>query len=131
MPCDAGVAGWDSGAVGSGGQPHACGKRSRKNVRKGFFEQEQFEAVLEKLADCLKPPITIAYITGWRLQTEVLPPRWDQVDLGAETVRLEVGTTKNKDGRLVYLTREMQAVLEAQWNEHITLYPDCDLVFHK
>ena len=104
---------------------------AENNVRKGFFEQWQFEAVLAKLADCLKPPITIGYITGWRLQTEVLPLRWDQVDRGAETVRLEVGTTKNKDGRLVYLTREMQAVLEAQWNEHITLYPDCDLVFHK
>ncbi len=34
------------------------------------------------------------------------------------TVRLEVGETKNKDGRLIYLTQELHALLIDQWQSH-------------
>ena len=37
-----------------------------------------------------------------------------QLDLDAETLRLEPGTTKNDDGRLVYLTPELKTLLSAQ-----------------
>jgi integrase len=37
-----------------------------------------------------------------------------QVDLAAGTVRLDPGTTKNSDGRLIIMTPELRAVLEAQ-----------------
>jgi integrase len=46
-----------------------------------------------------------AYITGWRLKSEVLSLRWSQVDLNAGEVRLEPGTTKNKEGRTFPFTR--------------------------
>jgi integrase len=56
--------------------------------------------------------------------------QWDRVDLVEGTVRLEVGTTKNKDGRDVYLPTELRAVLAAQWAEHQAHYPECQFVFH-
>src|SRR5882724_7423271 len=41
------------------------------NVRKGFFEREQFEAVRGHLHEDLRPVVTFAYITGWRIPSEV------------------------------------------------------------
>ena len=49
---------------------------------------------------------------------EVLPLKWHQVDLDAGEVRLEPGTTKNKDGRTFPLTDELGAMLKAQQVEH-------------
>ncbi len=83
------------------------------NVRKGFFEREQFEAVRNHLPAYLRPVITFAYITGWR-RGEVLSLQWPQVDFAAGTVRLEPGTTKNDDGRLFVMTPELRECLEAQ-----------------
>ena len=42
------------------------------NVRKGFFEREQFEAVRSHLPPHVQPLITFAYITGWRIKSEVI-----------------------------------------------------------
>jgi len=103
---------------------------AENNVRQGFFERWEFEAVLAKLPDCLRLPLTFAYHMGWRAQSKVLPLTWQQIDLEIGAVRLEVGSTKNKDGRLIYLTQELRALLANQWQEHQTHYPDCPLVFH-
>ena len=54
------------------------------------------------------------YAFGCRIQSEVLTLGSDQVDLGACTIRLAPGTTKNAEGRLVYLTPELVALLKAQ-----------------
>ncbi len=51
---------------------------------------------------------------GWRMQSEVLTLERRQVDLDAGTLRLEPGTTKNDDGRLVYLPPDLKARLAAQ-----------------
>lgn len=70
--------------------------------RQGFFEREQYEAVLRHVPEALRPVITFGYITGWRVASEVLPLTWAQVDLKAGVVRLEPGTTKNREGREFY-----------------------------
>ena len=51
------------------------------------------------LSAALQPVLTFAYATGWRLQSEILPLQWRQVDLKAATVTLDPGTTKNREGR--------------------------------
>lgn len=99
------------------------------NARKGFFEQAEYEAVLAKLPEHLRPVVTFAYATGWRIRSEILPLTWAQVDLDTGTARLEVGETKNKDGRLIYLTAELRALLATQWQGHVR-FPDCPWVFH-
>lgn len=97
------------------------------NARKGFFEQSEYEAVLAKLPEHLRPVVMFAYHTGWRIRSEVLRLTWTQIDLVTGTVRLEVGDTKNKDGRLIYLTTELHALLTAQWQTRIL---ECPFVFH-
>ncbi len=43
-----------------------------ENQPKRFFEADQYRAVLEKLPEYLKPVIQTAYITGWRIKSEIL-----------------------------------------------------------
>jgi integrase len=57
---------------------------------------------------------TFAYVTGWRINSEVLPLQWRQVDLKAGEVRLDPGTTKNLEGRVFYLTTEFKKLLADQ-----------------
>src|SRR5262249_14349738 len=78
------------------------------NVRQGFFEPWEFAAILPRLPEYLRPPMTFAYSTGWR-RGEILSLTWDRVELEEGAVRLYRGTTKNKDGRLIYLTQELRA----------------------
>ena len=84
------------------------------NVREGFFEREQFEAVRANLPEPIQTVVTFAYITGWRVNSEVLPLQWRQVDFVAGRVRLEPGTTKNRQGRESPLTRELRSLLDGQ-----------------
>jgi integrase len=83
------------------------------NVRQGFFEAEAFLAVWKQLPTDLRPVATFAHITGWRKE-EVLALTWRQVDFEAEMVRLEPGTTKNCEGRTVFMTVELKRLLEEQ-----------------
>jgi integrase len=69
------------------------------NVRRGFFERDQFESVRRRLPEEIRPVVTFAYLTGWRINSEVLTLQWHQVDLRAGIVRLDPGTTKNREGR--------------------------------
>ncbi len=62
----------------------------------------------------LQAAITIAYTFGWRMQSEVLKLELRQLDLETGTLRLEPGTTKNDEGRLVYLPSDLKAELAAQ-----------------
>jgi integrase len=87
---------------------------TERNTRRGFFEREQFEAVRHRLPESARPPATFAYITGWRLKSEILTLQWRQVDFKAGVVRLEPDTTKNREGRMFPMTPELRAVLEAQ-----------------
>jgi integrase len=88
------------------------------NARQGFFEHAQYESVLRHLPDDLRPVVRFAYITGWRVKSEVLTREWRHVDLKTGEVRLEPGTTKNKEGRTFPFTRELRTLLEAQHAEH-------------
>jgi integrase len=82
--------------------------------RSGFFEREQYEAVRRHLPADLQVAAAMSYTYGWRMQSEVLALERRQLDLEAGTLRLDAGTTKNDEGRLVYLTPELKALLTAQ-----------------
>jgi integrase len=84
------------------------------NIRKGFFEREQFEAVRRHLPAHLQPLVTFAYITGWRDKSEAMSLKWEQVDYEAAVVRLEAGETKNDEPREFPFTNELKTLLEAQ-----------------
>jgi integrase len=84
------------------------------NVRQGFFEREQFEAVLRHLTEAIQAVIIFAFITGWRIRSEVLPLQWRQVDFAAGRVTLYAGTTKNQEARTFPLTSELRELLLVQ-----------------
>jgi integrase len=69
------------------------------NARQGFFEPEQYRAVLAHLPDSLRSVVTFAYLTGWRTRSEVLPLEWRNVDLKTRVVRLDATSTKNGEAR--------------------------------
>jgi integrase len=83
------------------------------NVRKGFFEHGEFVAVRDALPEYLKGLVTFAYKTGWR-SSEITHLQWSQVDLKQGVVRLEPGTTKNDQGRTVYLDSELAELFHKQ-----------------
>ncbi len=87
-----------------------------ENVRQGFFEFAEFQAVLAKLPPELRGVVKVAYLTGWRVPSELQPMRWSQVDLTVGTLRLEPHTTKNGKGRTFPfdVLPELRAVIEAQ-----------------
>ena len=58
--------------------------------------------------------ISFAHAFGWRMQSEVLQMHLSQVGLAAGTLRLEPGTTKNREGRTIYLTPELIPLVSEQ-----------------
>jgi integrase len=72
---------------------------SVQNARKGFFDDAALEAILGYLPGPVRPLVRFLSLTGWRV-SEARGLRWStNVDFVAGTVRLEVGETKNDDGR--------------------------------
>jgi integrase len=85
-----------------------------RNTRKGFFELEMLLGILAHLPEHLRPVIEFAYITGWRIPSEVLTLEWRQVDFTAGEVRLDPESTKNREGRVFPMTDDLRALLEAR-----------------
>lgn len=81
--------------------------------RAGFVTDEQFQAIARHLEPDVAVAARIGYELGWRLR-EVLGLTWATVDLDAGVLRLEPGTTKNKDGRTAYVTPELAGLLAEQ-----------------
>lgn len=82
------------------------------NVRTGFFEPDQFEAVCRNLREIEADVVRFCYHTGWRSKSEVFPLTWAQVDWAGGLVRLEPGTTKNREGRAFPITPALRLILE-------------------
>ena len=78
--------------------------------------------------------MTFAYLTGWRLSSEILPLEWRQVDWTGRVVRLDPGTTKNAEGRTFPFTAALEKLLKDQKTEHDRLKKKgriVALVFHR
>lgn len=92
-----------------------------RNARTGFFDTSQFDSPWKRLPSDIQPVAKFAYITGWRVPTEVLPLQWRQVDFIGGTVSLDPGTTKNREGRTFVMTAELRTLLETQRDHTKTL----------
>jgi integrase len=113
--------------------PHVPMLKER-NVRTGFFEREQIERILVHLPGAIRPAVQLAYITGWRIPSEVLKLQWRHVDFEARVVRLDPHTTKNDEGRTFPFTDALERLLEAQRAEHERLKAEgviCPWVFNR
>lgn len=66
----------------------------------------------------IRPLIQFAFLTGWRIASEILPLEWRNVDLAAGEVRIDAGASKNREPRVIHLSAELREVLAAQKAEH-------------
>jgi integrase len=89
------------------------------NARTGFFEADQFVAVVDRLPNYLRPVTQTAYITGWRTKSELLTRQWRHVDLDAGWLRLDPGEGKTGEARNFPLTADLHAIFETQ-REHVS-----------
>jgi integrase len=93
------------------------------NVRTNFLDDDMMATIGTLLPEALRPVIRFAYITGWRVASEILPLTWAQVDRKAWTIRLNPGATKNRKGRTIDVSENeaLREILDARWAEHEAL----------
>jgi integrase len=84
---------------------------------KEFFEADQYRAVLENLPEYLKPVIQTAYITGWRIKSEILTRQKQHLDLRSGFLRLDQAETGSGAERKFPLTPEMRGLLVRRLEE--------------
>jgi integrase len=104
------------------------------NGRKGFVDHGMIEAIIAHLPEALRPVVRFAYVTGWRVESEVLPIEWRNVDRKTEEVRLDPGTTKNQAGRVFLFTDTLKAMFDGLWAKHERLQKAgkiCPFVFNR
>jgi integrase len=83
--------------------------------RTGFLEDAQYTPLAmecSKVGLWLRARLTTAYSFAFR-KGELLSMRVKQIDLANGTIRLEAGTTKNGEGRVIVMTREVSTLLTA------------------
>jgi integrase len=86
---------------------------TESNVRTGFVEQKEFDRLTAATDELwLLTFLELGFTYGWR-RGELLGLRVKNVDLLGRKVRLDVGTTKNKEGREVALTARATELLRA------------------
>jgi len=87
------------------------------NARQGFFEADQFEAVLAHLPGHLQDFALFAYLTGWR-KGEIASLTWADVDLPGRVIRLRPEHSKNAQGRMLALEGELWELTERRQAAH-------------
>jgi integrase len=82
------------------------------NVRVGFLEETDMAKVLPLLPRDLAHVVEFAWITSWRVASEVLKMQWPQIDFEGGEIRLDPGTTKNRQGRVFPMNADLRRILE-------------------
>jgi integrase len=83
------------------------------NVRQGFVDDVQFEAVVRQLPEDLRAVARVAKLTGWRLR-EVLGLTWKDIDPQRGEMRLDPRRSKNREGRVFPFTPDLAAIFREQ-----------------
>jgi integrase len=88
-------------------------KLAEDNIRKGFLEDGQYRKLIEYCPDLwFRSLVECGRTYGWRV-SELLSMRVNQLDVAQRVIRLEPGTTKNRDGREVLMTDSVHKLLTA------------------
>ncbi|MBB5066102.1 tyrosine-type recombinase/integrase [Granulicella mallensis] len=82
------------------------------NVRKGFLEDSQYNKLVAGTELWFRALVECGRTYGWRI-SELLTMKVGQIDLLQRVIRLDPGTTKNSDGREVFLTDALHSLLTA------------------
>jgi integrase len=103
-----------------------------RNVRRVFFDRDEFEAVVAHLPEYLQDAARFAFLTGWR-KGDVRSLTWADVDARAMTITLP--TSKNDEGRTLALPEELIAIVQRREAARLVTTPAGDVrivehVFH-
>lgn len=81
------------------------------NVRRGFVEDADFTRLAAEASELwLRAFLELGFTYGWRC-AELLSLRVRQVNMALGTIRLDVGSTKNREGREVTMTGKVGELL--------------------
>lgn len=83
------------------------------NVRTGFFTREEVDRLCSFLEEPYRSFVLFGFLTGWRYD-EIRSLQWRQVDFVRNEIRLDVGSTKNREGRVFPMTGELRNILSAR-----------------
>ena len=100
------------------------------NVRTGFLEDDKYDLLYGELPEELKPVLMALYHWGNRI-SELTWLQWPQVDLRGLEVRLNPGTTKNDEGRVLPIYDQLAEWFPLAKEIRDQKYPDCPWVFHR
>jgi integrase len=101
------------------------------NVRTGFLEEEQYQEVREAFEDEGVRLLFVA-LYHWGTRTgEIKPLKWTQIDLRGFEARLQPGTTKNGEGRVLPIYGDLVEWFQIAKEIRDQNYPDCPWVFHR
>jgi hypothetical protein len=104
-------------------------RAEKKLARVGIITPEQYQGILEALADHLKPVFVTVYWTGIRSKEIKFVCRTN-VNFVQNTITLQATETKSGDVRVAPMNEEVRAVL-MRWEEHTqATHPNCKWVFH-
>jgi integrase len=84
------------------------------NTRQGFFERDEFEALVVHLPPYLQDLARFGYLTGWR-KGEITSLTWADVDYRGRVIRLRPEASKSGQGRLLGLEGELWQLIERRW----------------
>lgn len=105
------------------------------NRREDFFEADEYQAVLDNLPEYLRPVIQTAYITGWRINSEILTLEKRQADFDSGYLRFEPSEAEGDKGRSFPLTAELREVLVRRLEKTAELEQKADRIipwlFHR
>ena len=92
-----------------------------ERARKAFSSAINSSDVRRHLAEPLQDVIEFGFITGWRVDSEVLPLRWPNVDFDGAVVTLDPDVAKNEEPRTFPLTDDLRALLDQRYRAHVDL----------
>ena len=98
-----------------------------ENVREGFLNKPEFEAMVKFLKPDVADLARFLYNSAWR-SGEALKLQWSKVDLDDWIVRLSRKNEKTKNPRTLPLVGELREVIE---NRIKARHLDCPYVFHR
>jgi integrase len=88
-------------------------KLREADARTGFMESYQFEKLIAYCPELwFRAIVEVGRTFGWR-RREITCLKVSQIDLAQRTIRLEPGSTKNSEGRMVTMTDALYVLISA------------------
>src|SRR5262249_38025939 len=106
-----------------------------RNVRQGFFEKAEFEAVVAHLPEYLQDFSRFAYVCAWR-KGQLASLTWADVDRNAGVIIARAENVKNGRAHKIVLEAELAEIIKRRWTAREYKKPDdtaavSQYVFHR